>query len=205
MNYLEFSKTFFDKTCFSIHQVYSTYPGFNKNNIWRWINKGLLVKLRNGYYSFPEYLTQTGSAFYIANRIYRPSYISLHTALSFYGIIPEAVLQISSVTTLKTNCFENSFGVFSYKSIRSDLMFAYDQKPFINGMTLLLAQPEKAILDLLYLYPFYNTYEEMEALRFDQDIVKEIVNSGTLMTLSERFKSKTLNKRVKLLTKTFNL
>ncbi len=45
----------------------------------------------------------------------------------------------------------------------------------------------------------------MEALRFDQDIVKEIVNSGTLMTLSERFKSKTLNKRVKLLTKTFNL
>jgi predicted transcriptional regulator of viral defense system len=96
----------------------------DKNNLSRWVKEGKLVRLRNGFYSFPEYLNESGSQMYIANRIYRPSYISLQTALSFYGIIPEAVTNVTSVTTLKTAEFENRFGTFSYKTIQPRLFSA---------------------------------------------------------------------------------
>ena len=90
--------------------------------------------------------------FYFANRMYRPSYVSLHTALAFYEMIPEAVVQTTNVTTLKTADFQNDLGEFSYKSVREDLMFGYDIKPIADGRTVQLATPEKALLDLLYLY-----------------------------------------------------
>ena len=106
-------------------------------------------------------------ALYLSNRIYKPSYISLHTALAFYGIIPEAVTQITAVSSLKTATFENDFGYYSYKKIKKELLFGYELKPF-GDHTIQFAYPEKAILDLLYLYPFYNTEKEMEALRMDE-------------------------------------
>ena len=205
MDYISFKNTFFDKVCFSSHQINSRYAGFNNNNLTRWVKKDLLVKLRNGYYAFPEYLEEPASQFYIANRIYRPSYISLHTALSFYGFIPEAVLQVTSVTPLKTVEFRNRFGTFSYKSVQPSLMFKYDQKPFIKSITILMAQPEKALLDLLYLYPFYNTNSELKALRFDEDIMQELVNLERLNNYAEQIKSKALSKRVKLMIETYFL
>ena len=205
MDYLNFKNTFFDKVCFSSHQIHSRYAGFNNNNLTRWVKKDLLVKLRNGYYAFPEYLEEPASQFYIANRIYRPSYISLHSALSFYGFIPEAVVQVTSVTPLKTVEFRNRFGTFSYKSVQPSLMFGYDQKPFIKSITILMAQPEKALLDLLYLYPFYNTNSELKALRFDEDIMQELVNLERLNNYAEQIKSKALSKRVKLMIETYFL
>jgi len=66
-------------------QIYSFEPDFNSNNLTRWVKRGLLVKLRNGFYAFSEYLEKPGFSLYISNRIYKPSYISLHTALAFYG------------------------------------------------------------------------------------------------------------------------
>jgi hypothetical protein len=110
MNYLEFKNKMFDLGCFNIHQVYAWEPGFDRNSFVRWANKGLLIRLRQGYYSFPEYKSKPDFGLYFANRIYRPSYVSLHTALAFYGIIPEAVVQITSITTLKTVSFNNDFG-----------------------------------------------------------------------------------------------
>ena len=203
MDYLAFKNTFFDKVCFSSHQIYSKYPDFNNNNLTRWVRKDLLVKLRNGFYAFPEYIEETSAPFYIANKIYRPSYISLHSALAFYGLIPEAVVQIISVTSLKTVEFNNKFGTFSYKSLKPDLMFGYDLKPFIKSITILMAQPEKALLDLLYLYPFYNTEGELKALRFDEDTMRELINLERLNEYTAKIKSKALTHRVKLMIKAY--
>ncbi len=55
-------------------------------------------------------------------------------------MIPEAVLQITSVTSLKTAGFSNDFGDYSYKSVKEDLMFGYNLKPFADGRTLQLAR-----------------------------------------------------------------
>ena len=84
-------------------------------------------------------------------------------------------------------------------------MFGYDQKPFIKSITILMAQPEKALLDLLYLYPFYNTNSELKALRFDEDIMQELVNLERLNNYAEQIKSKALSKRVKLMIETYFL
>jgi predicted transcriptional regulator of viral defense system len=205
MNYLEFRTRMFDLGCFNTHQVYGWKPEFDRNNFVRWVKKGLLIRLRQGYYTFPEFKGQPDYTLFFANRIYRPSYISLHTALAFYGLIPEAVVQVTSVTSLKTASFENEFAEYDYRSIHQELIFGYVQKPIAGGKTLLLAQPEKALLDLLYLYPFYTTEQDMEELRLDEDFLQEELDFNRLEDYKARFKNKALEKRVRILLNTYGL
>ena len=199
MNFQEFKNKWFDLGCISSNQVFAWQPNFDKNNMSRWSKKGLLIKLRNGFYTFPEYKTKSGFTLYIANRIYRPSYVSLQTALAFYGIIPESVIQVTSVTSLKTAAFTNIFGEYSYKSVRHDLMFGYDVKPMAEGHSWFLAKPEKALIDFLYLYPFYNTATEIEELRLDKDFIHNNLNIKLLSESSQRYNCKALEKRLKLI------
>ena len=142
---------------------------------------------------------------YRANRIYRPSYISLHSALAFYEMIPESVVQITSVSSLKTMSFENDFGEYAYKSIRSDLMFGYEPHTVADDRTLLLASPEKALLDLLYLYPFYDSFEELEELRLDEDYMSDDFNLDRMQGYLDRFSSHALDRRVSKLIKVYGL
>mgnify|MGYP000546932096 CR=1 FL=1 len=205
MNYLEFKNKMFELGCFNTHQVYAWKPGFDRNNFVRWTKKGLLLRLRQGYYTFPEYKSKPDFTLFFANRIYRPSYVSLHTALAFYEVIPEAVVQITSVTSLKTASFLNDFGEYAYKSVREELMFGYDIKTIGNGHSLQLARPEKALLDLLYLYPFYNTEQDMEELRLDDDFLQDELDLLLLEDYLFKFKSKALENRVMLLRNTYSL
>jgi predicted transcriptional regulator of viral defense system len=185
--------------------VYAWQSDFNKDNITRWIKQNLLIKLRNSFYCFPEYLKTPDFRFYISNRIYRPSYISIHSALAFYGIIPEAVIQTTAVSTLKTSTFSNVSGTFTYQHILPELMFGYNVKPILNGQPILFAQAEKAILDLLYLYPFYNNEKEIIELRFDDDFMQNDLNVRLFNKYIEKFKSKALQKRAELLLKIYEL
>ena len=205
MSFLEFKDKMFDLACFNIYQIYAWQPGFDRNNLTRWTKKGYLIRLRQGYFAFSEYKRKPDYALYFANRIYRPSYISLHTALAFYGMIPEAVVQITSITSLKTASFTNYFGEYSYNNIKENLMFGYDLKPIADNRTIQFAAPEKALLDLLYLYPFYDSKQELEELRLDEDYLQEDLNKELLMDSCDKFQSKALDNRVKLLFKTYNL
>jgi predicted transcriptional regulator of viral defense system len=205
MNFIEFRRKMFDLACFNINQIYAWQPDFNRNNLVRWTNRGLIIRLKQGYYTFPEYKGKADYPFYFANRIYRPSYISLHTALSFYGMIPEAVVQITSVTSLKTASFSNAFGEFSYQSEKEELMFGYDLKPMEDGRTLMFARPEKALLDLLYLYPFYDSTQELEELRLDESYLNEDLSRDILQEYTSRFENKALEQRVQRLIITYGL
>ena len=205
MNYLEFKNKMFDLGCFNINQVYAWKPGFGRNNFVRWTTKGLLVRLRQGYYTFPEYIGNPDFAMYFANRIYMPSYISLHRALAFYGIIPEGVVQITSVTTLKTADFTNKVGEYVYKSVHPDFMFGYEPKIIANGQAVALACPEKALIDLLYIYPFYNSIQELKDLRLDDDFLQEDLDISKLDDYTSRYRKKALDKRVLLLKKAYEL
>jgi len=204
MNYLTFRTRFFELACFSVHQLGAAFPGFNCNNLTRWQQKGLLVKLRQGFYAFPEYVAQPNFAFFVSNYIYKPSYISLHTALAFYGVIPEAVTQVVAVSALKTAAFENHFGSFSYMKIKQDLFFGYDILP-LGERNIHIAQPEKAILDLFYLYPFYNTKSEIENLRLDEDFVYNNLNIGRLGLYLNKFGNKKLTERIEIFMDLYNL
>ena len=114
--------------------------------ISRNLKSGLFLKLRNNYYMlkdshFPLYS--------IANKLYQPSYISLESALSHYGIIPEVVYAVTSVTTKPTREFKTPKSVFSYQRIKKSVFAGYSPVP-IEGHIVLLAEPEKALADYLY-------------------------------------------------------
>lgn len=205
MNFIEFRRKMFDLACFNVNQVYAWDPGFNRNNLVRWTATGLIIRLRQGYYTFPEYIGRPDYPLWFANRIYRPSYISLHSALAFYGMIPEAVMQVTSVTSLKTALFPNAFGEYSYKSVKAELMFGFDLKSMADGRTLSFATPEKALLDLLYLNPFYDTEQDMEDLRLDEGFISENLNRDLLKAFSYRFENKALEQRITRLMKIYGI
>ncbi len=205
MNFWQLRNQFYDLVCFNVNQVYAWQPGFDKNNLSRWVKENLLVKLRNSWYSFPEYLKTPDLQYFVSNRIYSPSYISLHSALAFYGIIPEAIVHTTAVSTLKKADFVNLFGSFSYQHILPEFMFGYEQKPFLNRQSLVFATPEKAILDLFYLYPIYNKEQEIIELRFDEAFMQEDLNVSRLNEFTEKFQSKVLRNRINVLLKIYDL
>ena len=205
MNFLQFREKFFNLSIFTINQVYAWYSDFDRNNFTRWVKRGLIIRLRNGVYTFPEYKTLPHYQYYFANIIYKPSYISLQTALAFYGLVPESVLQITSVTTLKTESFVNDIGEFSYKTIKKNLMFGYLPKEIGDDKRFMIAIPEKAIIDFLHLYPEYNTKENLLDLRFDEDLLNDMINKDLLIELAEKTKIKALIRRIKLLIKVYEL
>ncbi len=195
MNYLDFKKNFSPAICFTTSQILAIEAQFQKNNLSRWVKKGLLIRLRKNWYSFPDFLQTPGIHYYIARRIYQPSYISLESALAYYGLIPEAVREIHSVTPLKTQRFQNPFGIFSYRSLKPALFFGYRSIQQDEKRSMLLAEPEKALLDLLYLNPFYDEPEDIEGLRLDGDVCQELVNLETLRDYAQAFSSKALLQR----------
>ncbi len=205
MNFWQLRNQFYDLVCFNINQVYAWQPGFDKNNLTRWAKQNLLVKLRNSWYSFPDYIKMPNIQHFVSNKIYTPSYVSLHSALAFYGIIPEAIVQTTAVSSLKKANFENIFGSFSYHQLLPELMFGNEQKTFLNKHSLFFATPEKAILDLLYLYPQYNSEQEIIELRFDEDFMQDELNVERLNEFTEKFQSKALRNRVDLLLKIHDL
>lgn len=205
MDYLTFRERMYPMGCFHINQVLLWEKDFDRNNLTRWCKKGRLLKLRNQYYAFPECLSMPDFTRYVANRIYAPSYISLHSALSFYGMIPEEVVQITSVTTLKTARFQNDFGTFHYQNVKEPLYFGYEIKTAQNGRGILFATPEKALLDLLYLNPYYKTEQDMEELRLDEDFMQNEFNRERFSDYITRIGSKALEQRVRRLLKVYGL
>jgi predicted transcriptional regulator of viral defense system len=205
MGFIAFKSKMVELVCFNLNQIYAFQPDFDRNNLVRWKKKGYIIALRNGCFTFADFLGKPGYAYLFANRMYQPSYISLHTALAFYGMIPEAVVQITSVSSLKTTFFANPLGEFSYKTVKSRLMFGYDLKPVDNRHNMLFATPEKALLDLLYLYPFYNSEREMEELRLDEDFMQEDFKKNLCEDFLQKFENKALENRVKMLFKVYGI
>lgn len=120
-------------------------------------------------------------------------------------MIPEEVVQLTSVTTLKTAKFENEFGTFHYQNVKTPLYFGYEIKMMQNGRGLLFATPEKALLDLLYLNPFYKTEQDMEELRLDEDYMESEFNKERFSDYLKRIGSKALEQRVRRLLKVYRI
>jgi len=118
----------------------------SKSFINRNVKRGLLLKLKNGLYALSNINI---SKFFIANKLYTPSYVSFETALSYYGIIPETVYAIFSVTTKASREFEAKESNFIFHKVKKEAFFGYIPKK-IGNIVVLIAEPEKALLDYLY-------------------------------------------------------
>ena len=126
-------------------------PQVMRNQLSRWQKKGLLLGLRKGVYLLnPQDQRTPPSNLVIANRLYEPSYISLEFALNFYGLIPEAVADLTSVSTRKTMRIKNDVGHFIYQHIQPQAFRGFRQLGQGQNMYF-MAEPEKAVVDFLYL------------------------------------------------------
>lgn len=107
---------------------------------------GYFVRIKKGIYSPKDFQP---SSLEVANLIYRPSYISLEMALSFYHIIPETVYGITSITTKHSKEIKALNQNFRYHKISKKLYFGY-RAISIGNKNVILATKEKALLDYLY-------------------------------------------------------
>ena len=134
--------------------------------VHRWTRAGKLLRLRKGLYVFAErHRKRAISAPALAGPVYPPSYLSLHWALGFYGLIPEQVVTLTSVTTRQTNRFRNPLGSFDYRHIRAALFTGY-RKVLMEGGEAWVASPEKALLDFWYLESGPWNAARMRQMRF---------------------------------------
>lgn len=148
--FLDVGKVFFDEN-----------PQTINIQLFRFVQKGLIKKIKRKLYCFDE---KEINEFELADRLYQPSYISLETALNFYGIIPDVFQTITSVTLTTTKRIKNEFGAFSYTKIKPQLFFGFTKAKVPNTSIFFnLAKREKALLDYFYL----RKINRIDGLRLD--------------------------------------
>ncbi len=150
--------------------------------ISRLIKAGKIVALTKGYYchdlakvDFPK----------LALEIYAPSYLSFEWALGQAGILSQKSYALTLATTKRAHQIEITNTTLSYRHLRADLFFGYEIK---EGY--LIAEPEKAFLDLAYLS--LNGYAKFDA----EEMNLERLNKNKIKIYLKKFKSKRLNKLV---------
>jgi len=196
MKYQDF-KNIINKPYFSILDIYIQKLKVYSYQISYWQKNGYISKLKKGFYYFNDQVENI-NAKEISFFIYQPSYISLESALSVYGIIPEMVYSNTAVTTKANRKIINSFGNFSYRHIHSRLFFGYDSVNTKNGKYL-IAEPEKALLDYFYLnLGQINNLVDLEELRFNFSEIKKMDRVKLSKYLKE-FDIKKLDKMINLL------
>jgi hypothetical protein len=109
--------------------------------------QGFILQAKRGIYAFPDALPPD---VYLANKLYSPSYVSLEFALSYHGVIPETVYEITSVTTKATRRFETLGKIFSFRKIKKSAYTGYGIEKQ-NSLSFYIADAEKAFVDASYL------------------------------------------------------
>lgn len=134
----------------SIFNIYK----FPRNKISNLESEGKLIRLKRGLYVVsPKVSGKLLSTELIANHLYGPSYISMESALRFYGLIPESVYTVRSMTTKRSRFFENSVSKFDYINCNNEYYPIGINQKFVENYTFLIASPEKALCDLIAYTP----------------------------------------------------
>lgn len=189
LNYLRVKNTLEDKklhifTPREFKQLFEVSESATQKFLHQYHKKGEFIKLRNGLYALKD---KELSVFQVANKIYFPSYISLEAALSYYHILPETVYEITSITTKPNREFEAINLSFTYSRIKKSCFGGYLlQKE--NSHSFLIAEPEKALADYLYLVSLNkkSLNQRLDVNQVNQTKLKEwgeIFNSSQLTKL----------------------
>ena len=144
--------------------------------------KGSLIRMKRGLFVVSSEVSgKTLSAELIANHIYGPSYVSMETALRYYGLIPESVYTVRSMTLKQKKKYENPIGHFEYIHCPADYYPIGISQIVKDNYSFLIASPEKALCDMVVFTPKLRprfiksmyTYLE-EDLRLDMDAFLEL-------------------------------
>jgi hypothetical protein len=171
-------------------------PKIVRLQLTRWVNSKRIYQLRRGLYSIaPPYQKIKPHPFLVANHLQRSSYVSLQSALAFYGLIPENVNITVSVTTGRPERLETPLGIFEFRHIKSNLLFGYHMID-LGGQNALVATPEKALLDLVYLQSSAESQNYLYELRLQN---LDCLNQDLLKKKSEVFDSPKMGRAAKII------
>jgi predicted transcriptional regulator of viral defense system len=172
--------------------------------ISRLVKSGKLIRLKNGFFLIAEKIKKNPIPYeQIANLLYGPSYISFEWALSFYGMIPEGVYVVTSVSTGRSKSFTTPVGTFDYTYLNHDrYSIGIDQSENQTGR-FLIATPEKALVDLIHFKSKSLEGKDLivdliEARRIDLHDLKNL-NKKLILEISEQYRSKTIRNLVNVL------
>jgi hypothetical protein len=140
---------------FSSQEVATLFPGSDGRRyglVRRAIASGEIIHIRRGLYCLARKYQKKGMNLYaLAQQVYGPSYVSLESALSWHGWIPEAVHGITNASFKKSKEFGTPLGLFSYDRIPQELFYAEVKRLTDElGNTFLMASPLKALADYVY-------------------------------------------------------
>ncbi len=175
--------------------IFSSQP-ISSKQLSRWQESGYILKLRNGVYLLED-CKDLVHPFLMANLLYRPSYVSLESALYEYGFIPDVTQTITSVSAKKTWVTEALNHRFDYKKIKRECFIGYGARKYLN-YDVLMAEPEKAIIDFFYFNKNrLNKAGQIDELRFNYDNLKQKVDKEKLRHYAALFGSSLLDGLVK--------
>jgi len=179
---------------FSVRDILKVDRAFHRRRLNEWQDKGYIRKVIKGFYIFADRDLDEWALYEIANRIYKPSYVSLESALAHYQLIPESAYEVTSVSTRRTYRFSSDVAVFRYRTVRPGLYSGYDLAAR-GSRRVKIARPEKAVLDFLYLNPGLRTDPDFAGLRFDGERFFQLVSDRGFRAAASRFAQKTLTVR----------
>ncbi len=163
----------------------------------RWVKAGKLIQLTKGLYTLAApYSKRATHPFVLANVMKKASYVSLQSALAYFGMIPEHVPTVTSVTTQRPARVETPLGCFLFRHIKKGWFSGYKQVDLGAGQKAFVATPEKALLDLVYLTPGADSYEFLAELRL-QNLTA--LDGDVLVKLARTSKSSKLQRAAGLL------
>lgn len=169
-------------------------PKLIRIQLSRWVKTGKIYQLRRGLYSIaPPYQKINPHPFLVANHLQKASYVSLQSALAYYGLIPEVVNITTSVSTGRPERLETPLGTYEFRHVKTEFLFSY-QMVELGGQSAFVATPEKALLDLIYLQPGSDSIAYLKELRL-QNIEK--LDKDLLLKLSRRFSTPKLQNATK--------
>ncbi|HEY3330215.1 MAG TPA: hypothetical protein VGK19_09365 [Capsulimonadaceae bacterium] len=173
----------------------------------RMVAEGDVVRVRQGLYVFgAPFRRQPIVREQLANLIYGPSYVSLDSALSFHGLIPERVDAVTSVTTGRSREFQTPFGSFSYHSLAPN-RYSVGVTLVTSGIvSFLIATPEKALADKVWTDKRFggamNDFEDylLADLRLDISSLAEL-DAERLQYIERSYNSRKVSNLVRYITK----
>jgi predicted transcriptional regulator of viral defense system len=196
MRFREFESRIRALPAFNLNDARKLDPGFHRQQLNYWQKQRIIQPLAGGYYILADRAMDEMVLYMVANRIYEPSYVSLESALAYYGVIPETVLGVTSISSRKTRRYESAWGVFSYRSVKPQYMIGYTVIEDSPGIKFKIACLEKTILDILYLHTDIHSTADFEELRWNRTQLHDLLDHSLFTRYVKLFDKRALENRV---------
>jgi len=196
---------------FTAQDLAALFPGSADRRyglVKRALASGEIIRIRRGLYCLaPKYQKKSVNLYALAEHVYGPSYVSLETALSWHGWIPEAVHAITSASFKKSKEFMTPLGIFSYDWVPQEVFYTeVERLSDVSGNVFLMATPLKALADYVYVRKkdWTGIKPAVSSLRIEPQELEQVTR-GTVDALSSNYSNSRVKRFLEGLRKDLNL